>query len=341
MPPASSPGISVSTVNNVTCSAGRRNVPARSAAAIELGEPSVAMRTCMLTFYPGDGDHCPVRRRGGPDRVEHAHLGQPVGERRHGDRRLGGLAPRPGAQRLGEPRVGPELEVRVALAGVVGDRRRLGQREVGRHREHAAPAPIGARHAVGGDLDRPVACRRRPTCPRPQAPTTPPSAGARPRAPPRVVICTTKRVLRAAARAPTVGSVGAHGRDLAQPRADLVDDVRARRAEPTPAAPGVEPPFRDGSGRIGDERHVLHQREQARLADSAVARSHARRGPGPAPTGTRARPDASRRRVRAAASMRSASAASSANGFSHTHVATGRRTPRSRAPRACRAGWRS
>ena len=147
-------------------------------------------------------------------------------------------------------------------------------------------------------------------------------------------------VLRAAA-------AGAHGRqrradrrDLTEPGAELVDDVRTRRAEPTAAPLLVEPPPRNGRGGVGDERHVLHQREGPRFADRA--RRDRPRHERPIGRPAELVPDEMRhprpfrgrehelglRRVERERLLAQ-------------HVRDPRRTPRSRARRAYRAAWRS
>ena len=97
-----------------------------------------------------------------------------------------------------------------------------------------------------------------------------------------------------------------------------------RRASPTRRAnrrPRPASNHQSGTVRvgIGDERHVLHERSEARLADQRRRRSPGPRAPDRAPTGTRGRraavtPAPLGRREHALPPR----AASSANGFSHT-----------------------
>ena len=75
------------------------------------------------------------------------------------------------------------------------------------------------------------------------------------------------------------GQRGADARDLAEPRAQLVDDVRTRRTEPAAAARRVEPPLGNARVGIGNERDVLHERREPGLADQSVGDGAGRERP--------------------------------------------------------------
>ena len=112
------------------------------------------------------------------------------------------------------------------------------------------------------------------------------------------------------------GSARAHARELAERHAELVDHLRAVRAEPAAAARVVGPPRREPRrrGRRAPERAAPRWRAGARR--SRRSGPCGRASPGRDPTGTRCRAGARSRRPRAAASTCRPSAASRANGFS-------------------------
>ena len=91
-----------------------------------------------------EGHHFTAGRGRGADRVEHAHTGQPVGERRHRHAVGRGGALHTRAQHFAQPRIRTQLEVRVAMARVVALARRLRQREISRNVEEPPARAVGA-----------------------------------------------------------------------------------------------------------------------------------------------------------------------------------------------------
>ena len=133
---------------------------------------------------------------------------------------------------------------------------------------------------------------------------------------------------------------GRHRRELAEPGAHLVDDVRARRAEPSTARARVEPPVRHraaGSATSGTYCTSVNVRgspiRPSAIARATSARSGAQRNSWP----TRCVTPRRRRRRRASPPPRPRRARTA----SRRSRAGPPRTLRSRARRACRAGWRS
>ena len=120
---------------------------------------------------------------------------------------------------------------------------------------------------------RPRSCPwfpRRRSYPRRSVPTTPPSAGSHRRTPLRISTRTRNESSAVPVRAHTVGST-------ALTPAISPSHVRIWSTTCEPDAPSqpppprrVEPPASDARAGIGDERHVLHEREEAGLADRAV-----------------------------------------------------------------------
>ena len=143
-------------------------------------------------------------------------------------------------------------------------------------------------------------------------------------------------------RAADLGERRAHADDAAQHLVDLVDHVRALRAQPAAALRGVAPPRRDLAGRVGQHREVHQEGRELRLADLARARLTPRRGClARTPIGIRcrggARPAGGLGRVehRGALPWRHERRAS------RTARACRRRRPRARSRRGCGAAWRS
>ena len=281
----------------------------------------------MPTFYPfrdpeirRDGDEGAARGGGGADRVEHLHLGQAVGERRDRHRGLGRPPLHPRPQRLRQPRVRAELEVRVALPGIVGDASAApaSARSAGTSSAPAAGA-VGTEHAVARHLDRAVGPGDDRDARRPAGVHDAAVCCSTPCAPLRIVTRTTN----VSSAPPRAGAHrrqrGADRRELTQPRAHLVDDVRARRAEPT-AAPPVASNHQSGTGAAGSATSGTYCTSE-KVRGSPIAPV----GDGPGHDRPIRRPpelvaDEMRHpaRPRPRRASRSASAASSANGFSHT-----------------------
>jgi hypothetical protein len=75
-----------------------------------------------------------------------------------------------------------------------------------------------------------------------------------------------------------VGEGGAHTVELAERHAQLVDDLRAVRAQPPAAGRGVSPPPRDLGGGLGEHRDVHEHQGQSRFAHRAARHRPRQRG---------------------------------------------------------------
>ena len=201
------------------------------------------------------------------------------------------------------------------------------------------PRPIGTEHPVARDLDGPVGPgddRHAHDLRRPRRRRLLQHAlRAVPHRDPHDERVFRRPVARAHRRRAPRSPTRSHPARCAADRRCATPTRRANRRRAR-----VEPPIGHRRGRIGDERHVLHERERAGLADHARRRSPARPAPDRAPTGTRGRRDASppRPRPRRACVPPRPRRARTA---SRTRRADPPRTLRSRAPRACRAESRS
>ena len=229
---------------------------------------------------PFEGAAGPGRRT---DRVEHEHPGEPVDERRDRHRRLRCTTVDASVQRLAEPRVRPELEVREPLPGILGSVR---------HR------PAVARRRGSGTARRPSRSDRNtvlcaassvPSVPAITARPTPAGAHA------AAVCCntpSTRPICDCRANDERVlGPAGSGARPSATPRSLR----RTRRGTCAPGRRGasrtrrasrlrarVEPPRRHARCRVGDERDVLHERELPRRPIMPSATASPRASPGPA-----------------------------------------------------------
>ena len=216
-----------------------------------------------------------------------------VGERRDGHGVGQRAALDPGAQHLAQPRERTELEVREAVARVVALVGRRGQREVVGNRRAARTPSRSASHASSPSIHTV-----------PSVPATPVIPAIGPHA--AAVCCSTPSTPAPRSRTRTVNESSAaplrsrHHRqrradlgDLAEPHPDLVDDVRAGRAEPPAARAGVEPP-RPAPRAAGSATSGTYCTSVTRrgVADRAVGDRAADRQHDRAPTGTRARPGA-------------------------------------------------
>ena len=199
-------------------------------------------------------------------------LGEAVGERRH-------RAPAPAAARPPRRRAAPRTaactdRARGACSGAAGSSlapARRGQREIVGHRRAARrPARSDSHTPSAVDLERARRCRRPRSRRRRRASTTPPSAAARPRR-----RCASSCAPTNESSAPVRDARrSAASRSRSRPRRARCAPGR-RRASPTRRASRRRAPRRttsSGTGvlGIGDERHVLHERGEARLADQAV-----------------------------------------------------------------------
>ena len=152
-----------------------------------------------------------------------------------------------------------------------------------------------------------------------------------------------ERVLGDVRGAPTRrASVALTDGELAEPRADLVDDVRARRAEPATARPpGRTTTAASRAAGSATSGTYCTSVDEARLADRTVGdRAHDDRR-ARAPSGTRGRRGATTPAASAAASIASRLGGVQRERLLAEHVLARLAPPRSRAPRGCAAASRS